>query len=87
MYHGVDLRTCTSYCTDVTHIVLTSSTMRKRARLYLRIAPSQASLLQAAAERLDMSVSEFVRRAADAAAVDTLKRGTIPGAESDRTEP
>ena len=63
--------------------------MRKRARFELRIAPSQASLIRAAAERLDMSVSEFVRRASEAAAVDTLKRGTIPAAESEleRTEP
>lgn len=57
--------------------------MRKRARFEFRIAIGHASLLHAAAERLDMTVSEFVRRAAVAAAVDALKRGAIPAAEAD----
>jgi uncharacterized protein (DUF1778 family) len=47
--------------------------MRKRNRLHLRLAPSDHALLRAAAERLDMSLSELVRLAAVRSALDVLR--------------
>jgi uncharacterized protein (DUF1778 family) len=45
---------------------------KKRDRLHLRLASSDAALLKAAADRLDCSLSELVRRASVDAALRTL---------------
>jgi uncharacterized protein (DUF1778 family) len=47
---------------------------KKRDRLHLRLASSDAALLKAAADRLDCSLSELVRRASVEAALRTLGR-------------
>lgn len=62
-------------------IVRTGGQMRKRERLHLRWAQSDATLVRSAASKLDMSISELVRRAAVAAAIAALRQGTAPPAE------
>ena len=58
--------------------------MHKRERIYLRIATGDATLLRTAATKLDMSMSELIRRAAVQAAIEAIRRGAVPpaGAES-----
>ena len=46
--------------------------MSKNSRLNVRLREGDASLLRAAAKRLEMSVSELVRRASVVAAVKAL---------------
>ena len=61
---------------------------RKRSRMHLRIAPGDVALIRAAAQREDMSVSEFVRRASLARAVEVVHgdigRQPAPTADSYR---
>jgi hypothetical protein len=57
--------------------------MRKRSRWNVRLPEADARLVKAGADRLDMTVSELVRRAAVKAAVDALSAGAVPG-EGDR---
>jgi uncharacterized protein (DUF1778 family) len=52
--------------------------MHKRKRLHVRWAESDATLVASAARKLDMPVSELVRRAAVNAAVDVLRSGAVP---------
>ena len=60
---------------------------RLRDRVQLRIAPGDIVLLRAAAERLDMSVSELIRTAAIEAAIRALRgdpgasRAEVPAEE------
>ncbi|MEX2528551.1 MAG: hypothetical protein WEA09_13025 [Gemmatimonadota bacterium] len=54
--------------------------MRKRSRLHVRWPEPDAALVRTAASRLDISVSELVRRAAVAAAVEAIRSGVIPTA-------
>jgi uncharacterized protein (DUF1778 family) len=55
--------------------------MHKRERLHVRWAEADATLVRSAARKLDMSMSELVRRAAVSAAVDVLRRGVVPEPE------
>ena len=52
--------------------------MHKRERLHIRWAKADATLVRTAARKLDMPMSELVRRAAVAAATDALRKGTVP---------
>ena len=56
----------------------TEEGMYKRERLHVRWATPDAELVRAAVQKLDMSISEFVRRAAVAAAIEALHRGVVP---------
>jgi hypothetical protein len=55
--------------------------MRKRLRIFTRWSEADATLVRSAAQRLDMSVSELIRRATVQAAVEALRRGAVPPAE------
>ena len=52
--------------------------MRKRLRIDTRWAESDATLVRSGARRLDMSVSELIRRATVAAAAEALRSGAAP---------
>jgi len=52
--------------------------MHKRERLHVRWPETDATLVRTAARKLDMSMSELVRRAAVAAAVEALRGGVVP---------
>lgn len=55
--------------------------MYKRERLYVRWPAKDVEVVRTAAQKLDMSMSELVRRATLSAAVEALQRGTVPPAE------
>ena len=61
--------------------VRTRQVMRKRLRIDTRWAEADATLVRTAARTLGMSVSELIRRATIQAAVEALRRGTVPPAE------
>ena len=52
--------------------------MHKRERLFIRWSAADAALAGAAAKKLDICLSEFVRRATIAAAIEAVQRGTVP---------
>ena len=52
--------------------------MHKRARLHVRWPEPDAALAAEAAHRLDMSLSELVRRATVNAAIEVLRSGAVP---------
>lgn len=52
--------------------------MHKRTRIHVRWPEPEAVLVRQAAARLDLSMSELIRRAATGAALDALRDGMAP---------